>query len=475
MRSFATRLGRLARDRLLAALYERELRKLGVPVSYTTGAGDNSTPEGQVFTGMQQLWDEFEVEKLRRETRRGMTEATKQGFRMGGRAPYGYRRKGTDLPDGHLGADKQRITLMPEPEEAKVVAEIFHLHAQGWGLKKIAEHLNRPDGPPPPRHVDSSRNRGAHWATSTLRSILRSRRQNGGGPKVRAQEDWVVTPDAHEPLVSAEAFQRSQERFGTRHSRQSTGAANSRSYLFAGMVYCCSGHQALSMQGKCRKRSPTYNCGYGAAYSENAAEEVHGGAKWVSLREDALLPLVEDFFAERVFGPMRIEKLAHQLGKQERSKATQDKLNATKLRSAIADADRKIKLAVRGLTAGVEPEAVQALIDELKAEKEVARGALAALSIDEVEAEHDYLAERLARVPDLGEQLRDATPEVKREFFQAFELRVEFDKANGRIGISATVSEAVAAAFEGTTTGTPWRVPVRDIAGAGFEPATFGL
>jgi hypothetical protein len=118
-----------------------------------------------------------------------------------------------------------------------------------------------------------------------------------------------------------------------------------------------------------------------------------------------------------------------------------------------------IKLAVRRLTAGVEPEAVQALIDELKAEKEAARGALTTLSINGVEAEHDYLAERLARVPDLGEQLQNATPEVKREFFQAFELRVEFDKANGRIGISATVSETVAAAFEETTTGPPGGSP----------------
>lgn len=35
---------RLARDRLVAALYERELRAAGVAIHYATGAGDPGTP-----------------------------------------------------------------------------------------------------------------------------------------------------------------------------------------------------------------------------------------------------------------------------------------------------------------------------------------------------------------------------------------------------------------------------------------------
>jgi hypothetical protein len=90
---------RLARDRFLAALYERELRKVDVAIVYATGAGDSSTPEGQLMIGMRQLWDAFERAKLGRETRRGMREAAEQGFRTGGRAPYGYRRVREPLPD----------------------------------------------------------------------------------------------------------------------------------------------------------------------------------------------------------------------------------------------------------------------------------------------------------------------------------------------------------------------------------------
>ena len=48
---------RLPGDRFLAALYDRELRKVDVAI-HAKGAGDSSTPEGQLMIGMQQLWDE---------------------------------------------------------------------------------------------------------------------------------------------------------------------------------------------------------------------------------------------------------------------------------------------------------------------------------------------------------------------------------------------------------------------------------
>ncbi len=493
---------RLARDRLLAALYERELRTVGVSVHYAMGAGDTDTPEGQMFVGMQQLWDEFERSKLARETRRGMREGTEQGYRMGGRAPYGYRRELHDLPQGHRGIDKQRVTLVPEPDEAPVIAEISDLHAnQGWGLKAIANHLNRPGGPPPPRHVDSARNRGCHWATSTIRSILRNpvytgrmvwnrldfatARQSGGGPRLRAQEEWIVSEDAHPALISDETFRRSQERFQSRPRRQHTnGASNGnghRAYLFAGMLYCAGGHQPLSMQGKTRKGHVYHVCGYGASYGDTAATEIHGGQKWVSLREDALLPLVEQFFAERVWGPMRLKKLAQQLRGYDRERKRGEHVQATKLREAIATTDRNIAAQVRAIEAGVQPEVVKARIEELEADRQAAQEALDAMTVEEIEAEADYLAERLAQLPDLSNQLRDATPQVKRQVFQAFELRVEFDKTSRRVEISATVTEAVAQAFENTKAlrleglAADGIVSVKDIAGAGFEPATFGL
>ena len=83
----------------------------------------------------------------------------------------------------------------------------------------------------------------------------------------------------------------------------------------------------------------------------------------------------------------------------------------------------------------------------------------------------------LERLPNLSEALRKASPKIKRQVFEAFCLEIRYDRLERRIEISATVSEAVAKALE-KTKDLPEevsRVTLRDIAGAGFEPATFGL
>jgi hypothetical protein len=64
------------------------------------------------------------------------------------------------------------------------------------------------------------------------------------------------------------------------------------------------------MQETTRKGHHYYACSYGASYGNTAAAEVHANQKWIYLREDALLPLVEHFFEQRIFGPLRLEKLA---------------------------------------------------------------------------------------------------------------------------------------------------------------------
>ena len=67
--------------------------------------------------------------------------------------------------------------------------------------------------------------------------------------------------------------------------------------------------------------------------------------------------------------------------------------------------------------------------------------------------------------------------EVKRQVFTAFELQIAYDKREHRVELTATVSEAVAEAFENAKAlqGEGSSVVVTDIAGAGFEPATSGL
>jgi len=295
-------------------------------------------------------------------------------------------------------------------------------------------------------------------------------RENGhGGARLRAQEEWVVSEQAHTPLVSEELFAASQARFERRPSRQATGVGNGR-YLFAGKVHCATGHQPLSMQGKARKAHHYYACSYGASYGDVAACDAHAGQKWIYLREDALRPLVERFFEQRIFGPMRLDKLATQLRSAKRDRKRTERHTGTRLRELIADRERRIKLQVQALEDGIEPAIVTARITELRTDITAAEADLAALDPREADEETDDLSERLARIPDLAQQLRDAPRDIQRQTYEAFDLRIDFDKAANILSVSASVTEAVAQAFEDTKAlregGLP--VTVSDIAGARF-------
>jgi hypothetical protein len=98
-----------------------------------------------------------------------------------------------------------------------VIVEMFQRFLAGSGYKEIADHLNRPGGPPPPRHVDSKRNTSGKWSKTTIRSILENHVytgrlywnrldfravKQGEGPLVRrSPEEWVEADQRHEALV----------------------------------------------------------------------------------------------------------------------------------------------------------------------------------------------------------------------------------------------------------------------------------
>ncbi len=484
---------RLARDVYLASLYHRELQKVGVPIYYATGGADD-TAEGKIMLVLQQAFDQYERDKLSRETKRGMREASEQGYRAGGRAPYGYRRRMHDLGNDHLGdRQKFRVTLEQVPEQAGVVVQIFDAFTmERLSPKAIAERLNQSGGPPPPSHVDSSRNLKRRWAASSIREMLKNPvytgktvwnrrdfatgRQNGGGVRPRAREEWVVSEETHLPIVSDATFEAAQERFATK-TRGNGSSHAKRKYVLSGMVKCCAGHAPRSMQGKARKDHHYYSCSYADDYGETAAITEHAGQKSISAREDRLLRLVLSFFEQRIFGPLRIERLEKQLPGIARGQRKHGKLAGTRIRKQLAELDRKIKAQIQALEKGVEPELVSGRIAELRAEQEALEEALTEIGVEREEAETDELSEQLARLPNLAQPLRDAPTEIQRQVFEAFELEILCDKAGRRIEISATVSEAVASAFENqeALSKEGSLVVVRDIAGAGFEPATFGL
>ena len=119
-----------------------------------------------------------------------------------------------------------------------------------------------------------------------------------------------------------------------------------------------------------------------------------------------------------------------------------------RVRHEIADLDRRIGLQIDALEQGIEPELVGERIAQLRVEKERAEAAVRDLAPDSVEPDADELIATLSRIPDLSQALRDAPHETEAPGVRGLLLGGRYDKVERHIEISATVSEAVAKAFE---------------------------
>ncbi len=481
---------RLARDLFHALAFERELARAGVKVYFAIAAGDQTSPEGRLMRHLFQALDQFEVEKLGREVRRGQTENTRQGYRNGGRAPHGYQLKHVAHPDPRRArSGDHKSILEPDPEQAPVIVEIFERYLDGSGFKEITNHLNRPGGPPSPKHVDSKRNTAGKWSKTTIRAILENpvytgrlcwnrldfrQTKIGEGPLIRRpEEEWIQAERRHDAIIPDDWFQRAQEQLTKRPKTEGSRrrSPQRRTYALRGIVHCATGHNPLRMHGKERKGITYYACCYRIAYGDKAAEAL-GHGKWQYVREDALLPAIDRFFATNIFGAQRIHHLRAQHADLGRSIATEDTQENERLREQIADVEHRIELQIRAIEAGIEPALVSTRIDALKHEQRDLQRALAASERSTASRPHtdlDSTCEILDQLPLLENEFAEADPELRRQVLDAFKFSLEIDRNKPEIRLRALISSALKA------TNLQDLVANGSIAGAGFEPATFGL
>ena len=258
-------------------------------------------------------------------------------------------------------------------------------------------------------------------------------------------------------------------RASTKAARNGSSHGQAQLPVLSGMVRCCSRPRAaldagqgaqgppllrLRLRGRLRRRR-------GARGPRRP--EVHLGPR------GRLVRLVLRFFEQRIFGPMRLERLEKQLRAQARSERRNGKLAGTRIRKQIAESTARSR---PRSGAGEGDRAASGRRANRRASRRQG-GARGGARGDRRRARGDRRrgAGRAARPgprPERGAS--EASPEVQRQVFEAFDLQIAYDKVGRRIEISATVSEAVADAFENAKAlqkeGSA--VVVRDIAGARF-------
>ena len=174
--------------------------------------------------------------------------------------PYGYKK-----------ADNNKNLLVPDENTAPVVQRIFQQASQGDSTRKIATDLNNDSIIPPLKYRvlyrDNFNEQGAsratdYWSYTTVKRILKNEVYLGhtvlgktkkvsikSSKKVKVDKDnWAVTKNTHQPLVSEDIFTKSKINLG-RNTKKYEGYGRVRKSIFSGIVYCAKCGSALCSCG----------------------------------------------------------------------------------------------------------------------------------------------------------------------------------------------------------------------------------
>jgi DNA invertase Pin-like site-specific DNA recombinase len=125
-------LSRLARDNFLMLSVLAELRFQGVRVVSVADGLDSSDEDATIGIQVRGLFNELQLQDLRKKTLRGLMGQKERGFSVGERT-FGY----TSIPVGEMRMDKKGrprpdgYRMVIEPREATVVRRIFQEFADG--------------------------------------------------------------------------------------------------------------------------------------------------------------------------------------------------------------------------------------------------------------------------------------------------------------------------------------------------------
>ncbi len=479
---------------------ELELLDIGLFASDEPMTGDATA---LLTRRVKQGVSEWYVRDLLEKSQRGMEESVRQGWHTGGRAPYGYMLEEHPHPNPNKAREgKRKHRLIIDPIRAPIVLMIFEDYCLRFlGLGEICEKLNRnlDKFPPPIPNRKDDHGLPATWSRSVIHGMLRNPKYTGfnvwgrhdkrkGRPLIRPRDQWVwsATP-THEVIVSRELFEQVEERSLGKANAIKTGAivrdqqspkrpSSGRVYMLRGRVRCgMCGHR---MEGSHQKGSNWYRCQYARRRSQAAA--IHADHPPVlGIKEDKIREAVLGFLARRVFGPDRLRLLRDELANATAATWESHAADLDRHESELRDIERSLRVQALRLEEHEDPKhpvivLATERIEELTTRKSGITTAIDALKAQRPAGHHpDEIAAMLDAVPDLRKTLDTASDQQLADIFAAFDVTISYDKPSQKLELGATIAPELLPQIDDDRSRE--RSRVLEIAGAGFEPATFGL
>ena len=216
------------------------------------------------------VMNSFYARQASSKTKAAHRARAKAGMYLGGHAPFGYLKDPND-----------RHHLIIDPPAADVVREIFRMFADGIGYVRMTKILRERNILNPQAYFNQNnpdyyKNRDYwrkpyDWHATSIRAILKNpvylgqvvfgrTKTKGFFDKTRVatpQEEWVVTENAHEALISQELWDTVHQMMNARRRENSKGEVQP----FAGLVKCANCGSSLNVSYDKRKEKYTgFSC-----------------------------------------------------------------------------------------------------------------------------------------------------------------------------------------------------------------------
>ncbi len=245
------------------------IRFIAIQDNVDTNNRDSNAMEMMPIVNLFNEWHAANTSKKIRAVRQANA---KEGKFCGGKPPYGYL----------IGSDEKRRLVIDE-ETAPIVVRIFETFASGISQAKIAETLNE-EGVPSPGRVAFLRcgrkynnNEFPLWDQAAVVKILNNQVYIGHLAQLRDTavsyknhmrirkdpSEWIMTYNAHEPIVSQELWDKAHERMRSisRGRRTKSGYM----YPLSGFLYCadCGGKMKMIVNPPYGTEKPriAFDCG----------------------------------------------------------------------------------------------------------------------------------------------------------------------------------------------------------------------
>ncbi|HEV8417042.1 MAG TPA: recombinase family protein [Bryobacteraceae bacterium] len=260
------------------------LQYQGVSVISITQGIDSRQKSARPLMALHGMIDEQFLVGLADKVHRGQEARVLKGLHPGGRC-YGYRNIPIEDPSrpGKYGRPAvSGVRLEVKEEEGEVIRRIFQMYADGMSLAAVAKRLNA-EGVPAPRPPKTRSLRA--WCPSSIREMLRNERYRGvqvwnrtakqrnpetglKNSRPRLESEWVRAEAPEWRIVPEELWEavRSrialvQELFGRSRCGGIGRTAESRRYLFSGLLLCgCCGSHTVIVSGWGKRGYAKYGC-----------------------------------------------------------------------------------------------------------------------------------------------------------------------------------------------------------------------